>query len=148
MRRQRFRLLALALAAVVGLTASGVGAVVLKGRGELHAYGSGLAVLKMRGVLAVRGAGVLIADEDAVVDVGGRGKATHLGDGRILFEGYGHALITSRTPTRIEIAGAHIRLHAKGAGKALLKGCGVISTDDLDLRWEDQNSVEFDSEGS
>ncbi|MAE97142.1 MAG: hypothetical protein CL910_21035 [Deltaproteobacteria bacterium] len=140
----RFRPLALAL--VLAFSATAASGIVLKGRGELHGFGSGLAVLQMRGVLTVKGGGVLIVSEDARVETHGVGRETLLGDGRILYEGFGRAVVASPRPTRIEIAGAGIRLHAKGAGRALLKGCGVVHTDDFDGRWENEIELDFESD--
>lgn len=144
MRTGKLRVAMLALAVGAALVATAASAVVLEGRGEVHAMGSGLAVFDMAGVLVVRGGGLLIADESARVEVEGIGRQTSLGDGRVLFEGFGRAVVASREPTRIEIAGAKLRLHAKGAGRALLKGCGVVQTDDQHTRWEAEALLEFE----
>ncbi len=144
MRTVELRWMTLALVVGATLLATAASAVVLKGRGEVHAAGSGLAVFDMVGVLVVRGGGLLIADESARVEVEGIGRQTALGDGRVLYEGYGRAVVASPEPTRIEIAGAKLRLHARGAGRALLKGCGVLHTDELHSRWEDDVDLEFE----
>ena len=146
MRTERLLAMTLALAVGAALMATAASAVVLKGRGEVHAMGSGLAVFDMKGVLVVRGGGLLIVDERARVDVEGIGRQTALGDGRVLYEGYGRAVVASPEPTRIEIAGAKLRLHAKGVGRALLKGCGVVHTDDLHSRWEEEVDLEFETD--
>jgi hypothetical protein len=136
----------LLLALIAALAATTASAVVLKGRGELHAAGSGLAVLDMRGVVHARGGGILIVEPQAIVDIDGQGRETQLDDGRILYEGYGRAKIVTPRRSRIEIAGARIRLHARGAGRAVLRGCGLVHTDDVDGDWEEDVEVEFQSD--
>jgi hypothetical protein len=136
-----------ALAGVL-LLAGAAGAVVLKGRGELIASGNGLAVLELRGKASVRGLGLVIVDEHAVVDAQGHGRSTRLGDGRVLFEGFGVVSVRSlRQRTRVEAAGAKLRLRAQGSGVALLKGTGHFLTDDVDGRWGAGVTVEFQEEG-
>lgn len=146
MRTKTLRMLTIALVAGAALLASAASAAVLQGRGELHAAGNGSAVLEMGGVLTVPGGGVLIVQDDVQIETQGVGRRTDLGDGRVLYEGYGRAIIESRDPTRIKISRARIRLHAQGAGRALLEGCGVIRTDDVDVDWADDLELEFDSE--
>ena len=130
-----------ALFLVLATAASGV---VLHGRGELHAMGNGLAKIQMVGVLAVRGGGVLIVDDHVRIETEGHGRTTYLEDGRVLYEGFGRARMVSDTPMDVTIAGARIRIHAKGGGRAFLKGIGRIQTDDLDTDWADDPEVAFE----
>ncbi len=130
---------------VLGLGATAASAVVIAGRGELHAMGDGFAALDLRGVLRVRGGGILVADRGAIVELDGRGRCAPVADGRAVCEGFGEAVVRSvRQRTHVEIAGAHLRLHAKGAGRALLRGTGIFHTDDVDGAWADEAEVEFE----
>lgn len=132
------------IAAILLVVASSSSGAVLHGRGELHAMGNGLAKFDMVGVLVVRGGGVLIVDDGVRIETEGRGRTTFLEDGRVLYEGYGHAIIASETRMQVTVAGARIRLHAKGKGRALLKGVGRIQTEDLDHEWADDPEVDFE----
>ncbi|MEM7409590.1 MAG: hypothetical protein AAF430_05045 [Myxococcota bacterium] len=137
----------------IGLAASAAHAVVLQGRGELHAGGNGIAAFQMVGMLAVSGGGALIIDDDIRVETQGVGRVTDLGDGRLLYEGYGRAIARSTAPFTAKITGAKIRLHAKGKGRAFLKGCGrleVGAPDEggLDEEWGPDLELDFDSDGS
>ena len=142
------RILGTLIAAVaVALIATATSAVVLKGRGELVAYGSGLAVVELRGVLRARGIGLLVVEPDAEVETQGMGRATELADGRILYEGFGRVRVRSLDQrTRVELAGAGIRLQARGVGRAFLKGRGGYHTDDLDGEWGPESEIEFESD--
>ena len=135
----------LALLATAFLATAAQG-VVLQGRGELHAAGNGVAAFQMVGVLAVRGGGVLIVDDDVRVETQGVGRVTDLGDGRLLYEGYGRAVVASTAPFAARITGTKIRLHAKGKGRAFLKGCGRLETGDLDEDWGPDLEVDFDAD--
>jgi len=120
--------------------------VVIHGRGPLAATGNGFAVLELRGVLRASGVGLAVVEEDAIVDLEGHGNITRLGPRRVLLEGFGSMTIRSLDDrTRVELAGAHLRIRARGAGRALLKGTGHFMTDDQDGRWGAE--VEFDGEG-
>ncbi len=127
------------------LVAGAAQAVVVKGKGTLRAAGSGFAVLDFRGVASVVGAGLAVVEEDDVLRLDGHGRITPLDDGRILLEGFGRIVIRSVDDrTRVEVAGAGIRLRAKGVGRAFLKGHGRYSTDDLDDDWRDDDVIEFE----
>ncbi len=145
MRPSRTSLLgitALALALGFASTASGV---VLEGKGDLVAYGSGFAVLELRGEVRLRALGLLIVEPDVEVETDGRGRSTFLEDGRILYEGFGRAVVRSPdAPTRIELGGAGIRLRARGVGRAFLKGRGVVHTRDHDAPWEHEGELELE----
>jgi len=122
-------------------------AEVVAGRGELHAAGNGLAVLVFRGRATVRGLGLAVAEREAVIRTHGEGRIMPLGDGRVLLEGFGRITVRSlRDRTRLEAAGANLRLHARGVGVAYLKGTGLYHTDDRDGAWEPDAAVAFDSE--
>ena len=134
-----------ALVAAVALAAS-ASAVVIKTRGALSAAGNGLAVLELRGVVTLRGAGLLVAERDAVVDAEGAGRVTPLDDRRVLFAGFGKVTVRSLDDrTRVEAAGAKLRLRARGVGVAVLKGVGHYMTDDQAGRWGGQR-IELDGE--
>jgi len=136
---------ALAVAAVAAPPAAG--AEVVAGRGELHAAGDGFAVLVLRGQATVRGVGLAVVEREDVLETEGRGRITPLGDGRVLLEGFGRITVRSlRDRTRLEAAGANLRLHARGVGVAYLKGTGLYHTDDRDGAWEPDAAVAFDSE--
>lgn len=128
------------------VAAGSADALTLKGKGEVHAYGNGLAVFHMVGVFTVRGGGLLVVEPDAQVQTFGIGRETALADGRILYEGFGRAVVASFVATRIEVAGARLRLHGRGAGVAFLKGAGVVFTDDLDRPWDPDVELEFESD--
>lgn len=146
MKAMKIRGIAL-VAAVLLLAAGAAHAVILKGRGELTAAGSGLAVLDFRGGAALAGIGMAIVEEDALVDTQGEGRITPIDDGRLLLEGFGRIVVRSLDErTRVEIAGAKLRLRARGVGRALLKGVGHYMTDDLDGAWNAEQVVEFESE--
>ena len=135
--------IALLIAAVL-LAASAAHAVVLQGRGELTAAGNGVAVLVFRGGANLGGIGIAVVEEDALADVQGHGRITPLGDGRLLLEGFGRIEIRSPDrPTRVEIAGAKLRLRARGVGRAFLKGVGHFMTDHLDGRWGPDMELEL-----
>lgn len=134
-------------AAVLFLVAGAAHAVIVKGRGELTAAGSGLAVLDFRGGAALAGIGMAIVEEDALVDTQGEGRITPIDDGRLLLEGFGRIVVRSLGErTRVEIAGAKLRLRVRGVGRAFLKGVGHYMTDDLDGAWNSNQIVEFESE--
>jgi len=117
------------------------------GRGELHAAGNGFAVLVFRGQATVRGRGLLVAQRDDLLETRGEGRATPLGDGRVLLEGFGRVTVRSfRDRTRIEAAGARLRIWARGIGVAHLAGAGIYTTDDLEGSWGPDVRVEFESE--
>ena len=81
------------------------------------------------------------------VEVEGRGRSTELPDGRTLYEGFGRARVRSLDArTRVEVGGARLRLHARGVGRAFLKGCGVVHTDDLDADWGPDLEMGFESD--
>jgi hypothetical protein len=146
MNAKKIRGIAL-VAAVLLLAASAAQAVILKGRGELTAAGSGLAVLDFRGGAALAGIGVAIVEEDALVETQGQGRITPIDDGRLLLEGFGRIVVRSFDErTRVEVAGAKLRLRARGVGRAFLKGVGHYMTDDLDGAWNVEQVVEFESE--
>jgi hypothetical protein len=120
---------------------------VVAGRGELHAAGNGLAVLVFRGRATVRGIGLAVAERDDILETRGEGHVTPLGDGRVLLEGFGRITVRSlRDRTRLEAAGAHLRLHARGVGVAHLKGTGLFHTEDRDGAWEPDAAIAFDSD--
>ena len=134
-------------AAVLFVVASAAHAVIVKGRGELTAAGSGLAVLDFRGGAPLAGIGVAIVEEDALVETQGHGRITPIDDGRLLLEGFGRIVVRSlEKRTRVEIAGAKLRLRARGVGRAFLKGVGHYMTDDLDGVWRSEQVLEFDNE--
>ena len=136
--------IALAVAALL-LVASSAGAVVIKGVGELRAAGNGAGVLEFRGQGTFVGVGLAVVEHDALVSVRGNGNATPLPGGRVLLEGFGRITVRSLdNRTRVEIAGAHLRLRVRGAGIAILKGVGHVSTDDLDESWTDERIFEFE----
>ena len=136
------------VAAALGTAALATGvahAVVVKGRGELLARGNGVAVLELRGAVSASGIGLAVVDEDALVETTGEGRVTPLGDGRLLLEGFGGLVLRSPDePTRLELAGARLRLRARGVGVARLHGTGSYSTDDSDGRWGAELSIELD----
>jgi len=134
-------LVALLLVAVAG----SAGAVVIKGRGELTAAGNGVAVLVFRGGANLAGVGLAVVEEDAIAGLDGHGRITRLDDGRVLLEGFGRIEIRSPDQrTRVEIAGAKLRLRARGVGVAYLKGVGTFMTDDLADAWTEDLGVEFE----
>ena len=129
----------------LGLAAGVAHAVVVKGRGDLLARGHGVAVLELRGVATASGVGLAIVEEDALVEAGGGGKTTPLGDGRLLLEGFGMLELRSLdAPMRVELAGARLRLRARGAGVAVLRGNGFYATDDAEGRWGSDLRVELE----
>ena len=137
----------MAVALVLALMAGTAQAVVVKGRGELAAAGNGVAVIVLRGGVNVAGVGLAVVEEEDIAELEGHGRITPLGDGRVLLEGFGR--IEVRSPddrTRVEAAGAHLRLRARGVGVAFLKGVGHFMTDDVDGPWDADTEVEFDSE--
>ena len=127
------------MAAALGAAclAAGVAhAVVVKGRGELLARGSGIAVLALRGGVTASGIGTAIVEEQRIVEISGEGRVTPLGDGRVLLEGFGRVAVRSlEEPTRVELAGTRLRIRARGAGVAHLRGVGQYTTDDAEGRW-------------
>jgi hypothetical protein len=128
-----------------GLAAGVAHAVVVKGRGELLARGNGVAVLQLRGAISANGFGLAVVEADALVETQGEGRVTPLGDGRLLLEGFGGIVVRSPDePTRLEIAGAGLRLRARGVGIARLRGTGAYSTDDVDGRWGPDHVVELE----
>lgn len=132
-------------AALVG--AGAAQAVVVRGVGALAAAGNGLAVVDLRGQVGVKGVGIVVADPDVVVRTDGVGQVSLLDDGRAVYEGFGYVVVESLDArTRIEAAGARIRLRARGIGTAVLKGKGVYSTADLDGAWNADATIEFESE--
>ena len=136
--------IALLIAALL-LATSAAHSVVVKGRGELTAAGNGVAVLVFRGGANLAGGGLAVVDEDALVDVQGHGRITPLGDGRLLLEGFGRIEIRSPDErTRVEIAGAKLRLRVRGVGVAFLKGVGHYMTHDVDGAWAEDLSLEFE----
>ncbi len=138
------------MAAALVATLVGAGAaqaVVVRGVGALAAAGNGLAVVDLRGQLGVKGVGIVVADPDVVVRTDGVGQVSLLDDGRAVYEGFGYVVVESLdTRTRVEAAGARIRLRARGIGRAVLKGKGVYSTSDLDGAWDADATIEFESE--
>jgi len=148
--RAGHRLAGLATAALlVAVLASGFDARAeeVSGRGELHAAGNGFAVLVFRGQATVRGRGLLVAERDDILETRGEGRATPLGDGRVLLEGFGRVTVRSlRDRTRVEAAGARLRIWARGIGVAHLAGAGIYTTDDLEGSWGPEVSVEFESQ--
>jgi hypothetical protein len=129
----------------VALAAGVAHAVVVKGRGELLARGNGVAVLQLRGAITAHGFGLAVVEEDALVQTKGDGRVTPLGDGRLLLEGFGGIVVRSPDePTRLEVAGAALRLRARGVGIARLRGSGVYATDDGDGRWGSDRVVELE----
>lgn len=134
---------------LLALVAGVAQAVVIRGVGQLSAAGNGLAVIELRGGLVARGIGLAIVEEEALAHVEGHGRITPIDDGRLLLEGFGRMVVRSPDErTRVEIAGARLRLRARGVGVAFLKGVGHFMTDDVDGRWEPESEVEFDSEAS
>jgi len=128
-----------------GLAAGVADAVVVKGIGELIARGNGVAVLQLRGVVHAGGVGLAVVEEDALVETVGEGRVTPLGDGRLLLEGFGAIEVRSPDePTRLEVAGARLRVRARGVGIARLHGSGVYSTDDAEGRWAPELSLELE----
>jgi hypothetical protein len=128
-----------------GLAAGVAHAVVVKGRGELLARGNGVAVLQLRGVVSANGIGLAVVEEDKLVETTGEGRVTPLGDGRLLLEGFGGLSVRSLDePTRVELAGAALRLRARGAGIVRLRGSGLYSTEDGDGRWGQERVVELE----
>jgi len=153
--RRRVRRVSGALAVIAALAVAGglavpAGAEVVAGRGELHAAGNGLAVLVFRGQASVRGIGLAVVEREDVLETEGEGRITPLGDGRVLLEGFGRITVRSlRDRTRLEAAGAHLRLHARGVGIAYLKGTGLFRTDDaegVEGAWEPDAAIAFESE--
>ena len=146
-RVRRVAGLALALVLATAATGSEARAEVVAGKGTLHAAGNGFAVLVFRGQATVRGIGLAVVEREDVVETHGHGKATPLGDGRVLLEGFGRITVRSLSErTRLEVGGAHLRLHARGVGIAYLKGTGLFHTDDVDGAWEPDAAVAFESE--
>jgi hypothetical protein len=137
------------IAASVGAAclAAGVAhAVVVKGRGELLARGSGFAVLELRGGVAASGIGLAVVEEERIVETSGEGRLTPLGDGRVLLEGFGGFAVRSlEEPTRVEVAGARLRIRARGVGIARLVGAGHYTTDDAEGRWAPDLEVELEA---
>jgi hypothetical protein len=137
---------AIALLLAAALSASEAPAEIVAGRGELRAAGNGLAALVFRGQATVRGVGLLVAEAEAIADTRGVGRITPLGDGRVLLEGFGRVTVRSlRERTRLEVAGARLRLRAHGVGVAVLQGTGVYHTEDRTGRWGPERGVAFDS---
>jgi hypothetical protein len=143
---RRLKIGAAALLAVSLLAVAGVAsAVVVKGRGELTAAGNGAAVLVFRGGANLGGIGLAVVEEDAIAGLDGHGRITPLGDGRVLLEGFGRIEIRSPDErTRVEIAGARLRIRARGVGVAWLKGVGHYMTDDRSDSWSDDLQLEFE----
>ncbi|MBW2361119.1 MAG: hypothetical protein JRG84_09480 [Deltaproteobacteria bacterium] len=144
MNTKKIGVIALAVAALM-LVASAAGAVALRGRGQLTAAGSGLVVLDFRGQRTFAGFGLAIVEENAILRTAGEGRMRPLPDGRVLLEGFGR--VTLRSPderTRVEIAGARLRLRARGAGVAVLKGVGHFMADDVDGVWAEDRVLEFE----
>ena len=142
----RMRIATVGLLTVALLAAGGVAsAVVIKGRGELTAAGNGVAVLVFRGGANLAGMGLAVVEEDSIASLDGHGRITPLGRGRVLLEGFGRIEIRSPDArTRVEIAGAKLRLRARGVGVAYLKGAGHYMTDDHADAWSDDVTVEFE----
>lgn len=142
----RSRIAAVALLTVAWLAAAGVaGAVVIKGKGQLTAAGNGVAVLVFRGGANLAGVGLAVVEEDAIAGLDGHGRITPIGNGRVLLEGFGRIEIRSPDQrTRVEIAGAKLRLRARGVGVAYLKGVGHFMTDDHADAWSEDATVEFE----
>ena len=144
MNAKKIERIALGVAALL-LVASAAGAVVLKGRGQLSAAGNGLAVLEFRGQGTFAGFGLAIVEEQAIVSTRGEGQITPLAGGRVLLEGFGRVSVRSLDErTRVEIAGARLRLRAQGAGVAILNGVGHFMTDDFDDVWSEDKIVHFE----
>jgi hypothetical protein len=75
----------------------------------------------------------------------GQGHVTPLPGGRLLLEGFGRVRLRSLDErTRVEIAGARLRIRVRGAGIAILKGVGHVMTDDLDQEWNSDQILEFE----
>jgi len=128
-----------------GLAASVAHAVVVKGRGELLARGNGVAVIQLRGAVVANGIGLAVVEEDKLVETSGDGRITPLGGGRLLLEGFGGLVVRSPDePTRLEVAGAALRLRAHGAGIVRLRGSGIYATEDGDGRWGQDRVVELE----
>ncbi len=136
------------IAAALGTTALAAGAahaVLVKAKGELLARGNGAVALELRGAVSANGVGLAIVEEDALVETRGDGRVTPLGQGRLLLEGFGGIVVRSPDgPTRIELAGARLRLRARGVGVAHLRGVGLYSTDDSEGRWSPDVSLELE----
>ena len=131
--------------AAAGLAAGVAHAVVVKGRGELQARGSGFAVLALRGGVVASGIGLAVVEEDKIAETSGQGRITPLGDGRVLLEGFGSVAVRSPDePTRVELSGARLRIRARGAGVAYLRGVGAYSTEDSEGRWGRELSIELE----
>ncbi len=144
MNAKKIGRIALGVAALL-LVASAAGAVVLEGRGQLSAAGNGLDVLQFRGEGSFAGFGLAIVEQRAIVSTSGEGHITPLPRGRALLEGFGRVSIRSFDErTRVEIAGARLRLRARGAGAVILKGVGHFMTDDLDGVWSDDKILHFE----
>jgi len=47
-------------------------------------------------------------------------------------------------PTRVELAGARLRIRARGAGFAWLRGVGHYTTEDGEGRWAPTLAIELD----
>ncbi len=132
---------------VLALVAGTAQAVVVKGRGDLAAAGNGVAVLVLRGGVNAAGVGLAVVEEEDIAELDGHGRITRLGGGRVLLEGFGRIVVRSPDDrTRVEVAGAHLRLRARGVGVAFLKGVGHFMTDDVDGAWDADTEVEFESE--
>ncbi|MCP4002956.1 MAG: hypothetical protein GY725_02045 [bacterium] len=133
------------LAASAVLCIAGIAsAVLIEGRGELAAAGDGLAVVTMRGVANIAGLGIAIVPERKIEELDGQGRVTPLDGGRVLLEGFGRVVLASPNEVmRFKAAGARLRLRARGAGVARLKGHGRIWTDDADAPWNPDVDVEF-----
>ena len=134
-------------ALVAACLAAGVAhAVIVKGRGELLARGSGSAVLELRGGAAASGVGLAVVEEEKIVEMSGDGRVTPLGDGRVLLEGFGRLAVRSLDePTRLELAGAKLRIRARGAGVARLRGVGQYTTEDGEGRWAPDLAIELEA---
>ncbi len=127
------------------LAAGAAHAVLVKGRGELLARGSGFAVLELRGGVAASGIGLAVVEEEKIVETSGEGRLTPLGDGRVLLEGFGQVVVRSPDePTRLELAGARLRIRARGAGFAYLRGVGQYTTEDGEGRWAPDLAIELE----
>jgi hypothetical protein len=134
--------------AVACLAAGAAQAVLVKGRGELLARGSGFAVLELRGGVTASGAGLAVVEEAAIVETSGEGRMTPLGDGRVLLEGFGQVSVRSlEDPTHVELAGARLRIRARGAGFAWLRGVGQYTTEDAEGRWSPTLAIELEEGG-
>jgi hypothetical protein len=134
-----------AAVAAAALAAGVAHAVVVRGRGELQARGSGFAVLALRGGVAASGIGLAVVEEAKMVELSGQGRVTPLGDGRVLLEGFGSVAVRSLDePTRVELAGARLRLRARGAGVITLRGVGHYTTEDGSGYWGRDLSIELE----